>query len=247
MIMQVKILAHTQLSEDARTALVDTEASRASDGQVVGLSAIRTCYSEHLPSMIAKLEAEKYFGRKATDGEGGTDADRLIRHIMNSGHTSTMEHYYVTFAVEGVSRTLLAQLTRHRHFGYSVQSQRYVKLDSDSRSGGASFVVPQSIQEDAVAQEAFNDAVRYAQTFYDILREQGIPPEDARAVLPNATATNLVWSGNLRAFLEFYSKRGKMTHAQGEIQELAEHMKKQIVGIEPWTASFFRRSVETKK
>src|SRR5690554_1747013 len=115
----------------------------------VALIAIRTCYSANKPSEILSLEGEKYLKTQATDGEGGTEADRLIRHIIRSKHTSTLEHITFTFAIENVSRALLAQLTRHRvGFSYSVQSQRYVKFARENKSGGFQYIVPKSVQKD---------------------------------------------------------------------------------------------------
>jgi thymidylate synthase (FAD) len=212
---------------------------------MVALTAIRTCYSHLNPSEIIEAEGNKYFGRAATDGEEGTEADRLIRHIMRSGHLSTTEHLTFTFSIEGVSRSLLAQLTRHRHFSYSVQSQRYVKLESDSKSGGFDYVIPETVNKgenvalDLSLEEAFGSYMREVQDFYDYLRTKGVPAEDARYILPNATTCNLVLTGNLRSILDFYSKRGEGTHAQWEIQELAEKLKEEVVYVEPWTEKFF--------
>jgi thymidylate synthase (FAD) len=244
--MNVTLLAHTQLNEKFRSEtdfylkyqLVAADEEPVTDGQAVALSAIRTCYSPNCPSEIVNLEGEKYFGSKATDGKEGTEADRLIRHIMNSGHTSTMEHLTFTFAIEGVSRSLLAQLTRHRHFSYSVQSQRYVKLESDSKSGGFDYVVPESMKKNE-ADIYYQELMEKLQEAYDTLRKAGVPAEDARYILPNATTCNLVLTGNLRSILEFYSKRNPNTHAQWEIQELAERMKDEVINVEPWTRPFF--------
>ena len=77
------------------------------------------------------------------------------------------------------------------------------------------------------------------QMFYNYLIENGIPQEDARAVLPNAATCNLVTSGNLRAWLEFYNKRKKGNGAQAESAEFAEEIKNAIVDVEPWTKEYF--------
>lgn len=124
--MDVKLLAHTQLTVDFTDSLGESYetymSGKATDGQAVALSAVRTCYSANKPSEIVAKEGGKYFGNKATDGGKGTEADRLMRHIIASKHTSTLEHITFTFAIEGVSRALLAQLTRHRvGFSFSVQ------------------------------------------------------------------------------------------------------------------------------
>jgi thymidylate synthase (FAD) len=238
--MDVKLIAHTQLHENFITG--DSEYAESldemldreyTDGQAVALTAIRTCYSPGKPSEIVAKEGAKYFGN------GGTEADRLFRMIVRSGHTSTLEHLSFTFAIEGVSRALLAQLTRHRvGFSYSVQSQRYVKFGSGDRSGGFDYVTPESINEKDPTC-LFEDFMEFAQDCYDKLREAGVPAEDARAVLPNAAACNLVMTANLRALLEFYSKRRPGNGAQKEITELAVALKDAVISVEPWTAQFF--------
>lgn len=207
------------------------------DSQAIALTAIRTCYSANKPTEIVAKEGEKYFGRDATDGEGGKEADRLIRHIIRSKHTSTLEHISYTFAIEGLSRSALAQLTRHRHFSFSVQSQRYVRFGSDDRSAGFDYVIPPMFSEsDAVL---FAEHMERVQKVYDTLRAAGVPAEDARFVLPNAAATNLVLSGNLRAILEFYSKRKPGRGAQWEIADLAERIRAEVVEADPWADALF--------
>lgn len=253
--MVVKLIAHTQLSENFITADSDYAESldemldrEYTDGQAVALSAIRTCYSPGKPSEIMARESAKYFGNKAKDGESGTEADRLFRMIFRSKHLSTVEHLSFTFAIEGVSRALLAQLTRHRAgFSFSVQSQRYVKFGSDDRSGGFDYVVPESVSansgddndDDYVRQNVLYDFMVHAQETYDRLRACGVSAEDARSVLPNAAATNLVMTANLRALLDFYAKRQPGKGAQGEIAQLAEALKSAVIEVEPWTEAFF--------
>ncbi|MBS2764151.1 FAD-dependent thymidylate synthase [Bacillus licheniformis] len=267
--MNVQLIAHTQLSDEFKQTLDYRKYDESgeyftntlddlhpTDGQAVALTAIRTCYSPNKPSEIVAKEGAKYFGSKASDGGAGTDADRLFRHIFASKHTSTLEHLTFTFAIEGVSRALLAQLTRHRvGFSFSVQSQRYVRMGSDDKSGGFDYVLPEKVTSDKTANmydfvygtpltdrpstEIFAEAMEIAQQAYDKLREAGVPAEDARAVLPNAAATNLVMTANLTALLSFYSKRKPGKGAQKEITELAEALRREVVDVEPWTAQFF--------
>ncbi|WP_226568170.1 FAD-dependent thymidylate synthase [Bacillus stratosphericus] len=261
--MNVQLLAHTMITEkfaksfglnESETELTDVGElfrNEATDGQAIALSAIRTCYSANKPSEIVAKEGAKYFGNSATDGGSGTDADRLFRQIVASKHTSTLEHLTFTFAIEGVSRALLAQLTRHRAgFSFSVQSQRYVKMGSGNKSGGFDYVVPEKVTGDKIAVECadydltaddvFADAMMHAQESYDLLRKAGVPAEDARAVLPQAAATNLVMTVNLRALLDFYAKRRRGNGAQAEIADLAEALCRAVTEVEPWTAQFFK-------
>lgn len=232
---------HTQISESFREEIEDSiEGLSYTNGQLLALTAIRTCYSANKPSEIIGKEGAKYLGKAATDGEGGSDADRLFRHIVRSGHTSTLEGLTFTFAVEGVSRALLAQLSRHRvGFSYSVQSQRYVRFGSGDRSGGFDYVTPDKVASNPDAEYVFDGLMEDLQRAYDKLREAGVPAEDARAVLPNAAATNLVMTANLRALLDFCHKRREGGGAQKEIAELAAALKAAVIEIEPWTRQFF--------
>lgn len=233
--MNVMLLGHTQLSNEYLFHL-NAKYIGESPGKLIALSAIRTCYSPGEPSQIVNNEGHRYFDLKATDGGLGNEADRLIRHIANSGHTSTLEHIHFTFAVEGVSRSLLAQLTRHRQLSFSVQSQRYVKFGSGDKANGFDYI-PLGYDDEAL--EIYDNIMKDIQEAYDKLRALKVPAEDARMVLPNGATCNLVVSGNLRAWLEFYGKRGEGTHAQWEIKEFAEEIKSRIIGAEYWTKSLF--------
>lgn len=251
--MNVKLIAHTQVSyqmERTLTNLFYKTGGTVSSGRAVALTAIRTCYSPNKPSEILEKEGARYFGRNATDGQGGTEADRLFRQIVASKHLSTLEHLSFTFAIEGISRACLAQLTRHRiGFSYSVQSQRFVKFGSDDMTGGFDYVVPLSIEncekefwKRGTAKQIFERVVKTIQDAYDDLRELGVPAEDARALLPQAAATNLVMTANLRALLDFYAKRRKGSGAQWEIAELAERLREEVVAVEPWLEPFFENT-----
>ena len=258
--MNVKLIAHTKLSEWFSEYIHPIgPAVGVEDGQAVALTAIRTCYSHNKPTEILLEEGAKYFRQTAKDGEEGTEADRLFRHITRSGHTSTLEHITYTFAIEGVSRALLAQLTRHRvGFSYSVQSQRYVRFGSGDKSRGFDYMTPASVGEQDVpgtdrydgtrapyredplkAYEVYAEFMDAAQKTYDRLREVGVPAEDARMVLPQAATCNLVMTANLRSLIDFYNKRRAGKGAQWEIAELAEHLREEAVNVDPWAAPYF--------
>jgi thymidylate synthase (FAD) len=239
--LNVKLIAHTRISDDFLSHIgAESFMHDVTDGQLVALSAIRSCYSPLKPSDIVVTEGDKYFGKQASDGKGGSDAERLIRQVISSKHLSTIEHLSFTFSIEGVSRALLAQLTRHRvGFSFSVQSQRYVKLGSKDKSGGFDYVIPDTIKNDETARAYFELLMLQFQSAYDTLRQMGIPSEDARSILPNATATNLTMTANLRALLDFYSKRRSGRGAQSEIVSLAETLRQVVCSVEPWLDQFF--------
>lgn len=147
---------------------------------------------------------------------------KIFNHCVKSGHTSVTEFCTFTFHIEGVSRALLAQLTRHRHAGYAVRSQRYCNED------GFNYVTPPSIQKHEHALESFESAMLYLQLTYERLQACGIDNEDARYVLPNACETTLEVTMNLRALMNFMNER-LCTCAQWEIRQLAQEMKRLIV------------------
>jgi thymidylate synthase (FAD) len=244
--MKVTLIAHTKISDKFQTELCRNGIYISDDGgynerQAVALTAIRTCYSEQKPSEIVALEGKKYFAKEATDGEGGSDADRLFRHITRSGHTSTMEHITYSFAIEGVSRSLLAQLTRHRHASFSVQSQRYVRMGSGDKSGGFEYVTPPKvIGHEPNIQHTYDEAMSMLQDVYDHLRDNGVPPEDARFVLPNAASCNIVMTMSVRSLLDFYGKRRKGKGAQWEIADLSEQLRAAVVDVDPWVDQYFK-------
>ncbi len=161
----------------------------------------RLCYSD---SGILAL-------RGAVEGK----AAQFVEKLMKLGHLSPLEHASFTFGVEGVSRALLAQITRHRIASFSVQSQRYVK------QGEASYVVPPAVEElgpDAVAE--FARQMETAQEYYRYWLGRGLKAEDARFVLPNAAETRMVFTMNARELLHFFSLRC-CNRAQWEIRALA--------------------------
>ena len=141
----------------------------------------------------------------------------LVRKLVKMGHLSTVEHVTFTFGIEGVSRALSHQLVRHRIASYSQQSQRYV----DGAHFG--YVVPPSVQENEEALHTFETQMTSATAAYAILRDCGIPAEDARFVLPNATDTKIICTFNVRSLYNFFEHRC-CNRAQWEIRELAWKM-----------------------
>ncbi len=179
-------------------------------------TACRTCYSAQLPAEIfhsAPDDAKKL---------------QLIERVISSGHYSTIEHIQVTFAISNVSRALTHQLVRHRHMSFSQKSQRYVK-----EKGEFDYIVPSAIEKNPELAAKFDDFMARTAEFYQELTEAGILAEDARAVLPNACATSLVVSLNLREFIHFANLR-LCTRAQLEIRQLAKKMCDIMIKEEPW-------------
>jgi thymidylate synthase (FAD) len=152
-----------------------------------------------------------------------------LRHILEVGHLSVLEHGTVTFYLTGISRALTHELIRHRHFSYSQLSQRYVP------ERDAAMVIPDVIGDDeelrALYEEAADNALasytklleglekKFADVASPTLRRKQAR-QAARMVLPNATETRIVVTGNYRAWRHFIAMRAT-EHADVEIRELA--------------------------
>lgn len=150
------------------------------------------------------------------------------------GNCSVLEHISFTFEVSGVSRALLAQLSRHRHISLSVQSQRYVSMDNFD------YVNPFN-GEDA---DVFNDMMADAANNYRILKEyHNAANEDARAVLPNACCTKLYVTINARSLIEMSHLR-LCTRAQSEIRSMFQLIKSQVATVCPELAAWMVPSCE---
>lgn len=205
---------------------------------------------ERVVAAAAKLCYSDCSVQDLMDGLDEESCRKFLRRLASMGHESPTEHASFTFAIEGVSRSLLAQITRHRIASFSVQSQRYVRLDSFE------YVVPPEVETIAEAKTAFIQAMeQQADEYYRIaallkaehtsrLMQQGMSEEeakkkaekmaieDARFVLPNSCATKMIVTMNARSLNNFFRHRC-CNRAQWEIHELADEMLRQVRDVAP--------------
>lgn len=150
-----------------------------------------------------------------------TYSDGRVRGCIRSGHMSVIEHVCATWDIDGISRSCLAQLTRHRLASYSVLSQRYVKLTREDVGFDDWYVTPPSPSEEWL--EEYRKECMCAGVAYCDAIDDGLNPEDARFILPEGTKTHVVVTMNAREFAQFLALRLSPT-AQWEIRALAEDM-----------------------
>jgi thymidylate synthase (FAD) len=206
--LQVQVIAQTQFTPPADVPW-ETDAE---GGQALAEFAGRACYQSWDKPNPATATNAGY-----------------LRHILEVGHLSVLEHGTVTMYLSGISRSLTHELIRHRHFSYSQLSQRYVP------ERDAAFVEPAVIADDPELHERFLAATGAALAAYDELldglekRFADVPNatlrrkqarQAARAVLPNAIETRVVVTGNYRAWRHFVAMRAS-EHADVEIRQLA--------------------------
>ncbi len=207
------------------------------DPERVIAAAAKLCYSPvGVEQLMADLTPEK--------------SAKFLSMLSSMGHQSPIEHASFTFAIEGVSRALLAQITRHRLASFSVQSQRYVRLDDFQ------FVIPPEVEADPESRARFLAAMREEGAHYLKLAEslqakhkaelmaQGMDEkaanrkaekmanEDARFVLPNACETKMVVTMNARSLYNFFAIRC-CNRAQWEIRDLAREMYRLVYAVAP--------------
>jgi len=211
------------------------------------------CHSPHPEKTIAAA-AKLCYSAQGVDGllDGLTPekTDSFLNMLMQLGHESPIEHVTFTFAIEGVSRSFLAQITRHRLASYSVQSQRYVRLSPFE------YVTPPEVSADPEALEAYNQAMDAALKSYETISEilkakhtkalidsgvsekeaagraEKMAIEDARFVLPNACETKMIVTMNARSLYNFFRLRC-CNRAQWEIRAVADEMCRLVKEVAP--------------
>jgi thymidylate synthase (FAD) len=227
--LRVQVIAQTQFTPPADVAWT----TDAEGGQALAEFAGRACYQSWTKPNPSTATNAGY-----------------LAHILEVGHLSVLEHGSVTFYLTGVSRSLTHELVRHRHFSYSQLSQRYVPERE------ALMVEPQVIADDPALHAMFVQASADALASYTALLE-GLEKkfadvehatlrrkqarQAARAVLPNATETRIVVTGNYRAMRHFVGMRAT-EHADVEIRELAIAMLRELQRVAPNVFADFRIS-----
>jgi thymidylate synthase (FAD) len=193
---------------------------------------------EEIIAMGAKLCYSKADIKELEQGIQTKDQTAFIDKLMDIKHMSPIEHATFTFGIEGVSRSLLAQITRHRIASFSVQSQRYVGLISSDDSETFDYVIPPKIEDlGAEYVQKFENQMLQIQQWYNewnqFLGAKGEETnEDARFVLPNAAATKILLTMNARELQHFFALRC-CTRAQWEIRDLAEQMLNKVKEVAP--------------
>lgn len=147
-------------------------------------------------------------GRVCYQSESKGDPEKFIRMIVMRGHESVLEHGSLTFKVR-TNRAIANEIVRHRLASYSQESTRYVKYDD------IEFIPGEKLRDSNL-----EELLSKAEFAYKFLTDYGLKPEDARDILPNATATSLVMTMNFRELRHFLKLRlDKAAHPQ--IRELA--------------------------
>lgn len=213
---EVRLLAHTKIDEKAISEYMSIQ-DASTDAETLLTMAGRNCYrSFHRPN-------------EATYN----DADYLRRTLGDQGHWSIAEHATATLYFTGVSRAFLAELTRHRHLSFSVESQRFINAND------ANIVMPPAlVNTKPELQDYYRTTAEVAIDDYTVMQRdlEDLPKkqrnEAARALLPNCVETRMVVSGNLRAWHEVIQRRTQ-PDADAEMQEVMRLAKQALHTVSP--------------
>jgi thymidylate synthase (FAD) len=178
-------------------------------------TAFRVCYSSFTPAQIeARIEDERITHDQMRE---------FVEARLATGHTSPLQQVWFEFGISGVSRAFSHQFVRH-HMGISFeqQSQRYVTY----KDGSFPYTTPESIRR-AGKSDAFEAAIAAAGQAYQELIDAGVPAEDARFLLPNATSTNFKVSVNYLELLHIGDQR-LCTRAQWEFRKVVAMMRAEV-------------------
>lgn len=182
--------------------------------------AYRTCYSQLTPQQVlTRIDDDRITGEQMRD---------FIEERLRTGHASPLEQISFEFAISGVSRAFSHQFVRHRvGISFEQQSQRYVTY----KQGEFPYTVPETVRRAGMADRmaALFDEVG---ALYEEMVAAGVPAEDARFLLPNATNTNFKITVNFQSLLHICDLR-LCTRAQWEFRKVAALMRAEVIKVVP--------------
>lgn len=166
---------------------------------------------------VEKLRFIERMARISHRSEGGQTSDTWKRFItsvvMERGDWSVVEHASAT-AVFRVDRGVTHELVRHRLFSFTQESTRFVN-GRKSYPNGLEFIVPEILFSNEYDRNNYFDALAKTEHTYLTLLDKGIRSQEARSVLPNALASTIAVTGNLRSWHHVLSMRTtRETHPQ---------------------------------
>ena len=141
-------------------------------------------------------------------------AAKFVAGIIKQGHETVLEHASVTVKFV-VDRGVSHEIVRHRIASYCQESQRYCNYSKDDFGSEITFIIPEYIEYKSSTWNMWKTAMSEAESSYFELLNYGLTPQEARAVLPNSTKTELIMTANLREWRTFFKLRcDKAAHPQ---------------------------------
>lgn len=154
---------------------------------------------------------------KSEDKITEMSAKGFVRGLREAGHHAMLEHATASFRII-TDRGISHEIVRHRIASYAQESTRYCNYSKDRFQNSCSFIQPPGLTEKTLMM--WKESCIIAERYYFALLEEGIPPQIARAVLPNCLKTEIIFTANLREFRHFIMLRGSST-AHPQIRSIA--------------------------
>lgn len=236
---------------------------------------VRKARNDYEDIWVGDYTTEELIDRFRNEDESREEAKErlIIRTLIKKGHFGPFEHPHISFEIEGVSRSLMAQITRHRvGITFDIQSQRYVdfrgkeaeeiiktpKSVKDVNAGNRDpnkksneeIMQEYGIEDEDELQELreyyYTKAIRESVSMYTALRELGVPPEDARFCLPIGSKVNITTTMNARTLLHIADMRAQ-PEAQWEVTELMDEMLDLAEEWMPYTFDYYKSEMVHRK
>ncbi|AGM11901.1 thymidylate synthase [Haloarcula californiae tailed virus 1] len=220
---------------------------------------------------MSEYGAEMPFSEVMSSIDGDSIEEKkgtLIGNLMDHGHYGPFEHVQATFHVEGISRSCMAQITRHRHASFDIQSMRYVPFDEADPTPGEAVVTIPELEDPTIAgrnaefaevfedldpeeilekrRDVYEQAMKESFMAYNELLDLGAAPENARMVLPIGTKVNMVVSLNARMLMHVADMRAA-ADAQWEIRKMTEGILDLAEDWCPYTFEYYNENLKNRK
>lgn len=162
--------------------------------------------------MLGRIENYARISHRSEDKQTPDSYDRFLRAVvLGKGDWSVVEHCFATVQFR-IDRGCTHEIVRHRLFSFTQESTRFVNYAKRE----IEFIEPEwnlESQAQGTPYYTWSHAMFQAEQDYLDLMKQGQPPQAARSVLPNATASSVIMTGNLRNWRYFFQARtSRETH-----------------------------------
>lgn len=160
-------------------------------------------YNDDFSRMLNKIEDCARTCYKSEDKIKEGSAEKMVAALIRSDHTAMLEHASLTVKFV-CDRAMSHEIVRHRLASFAQESQRYVNYGNQDE---VTFIIPDGMEYKSESWNIWKDAMKNAEKAYLDLLKAGCKPQDARAVLPNSTKTEIVMTANLREWRWFFKLR----------------------------------------
>lgn len=134
------------------------------------------------------------------------DSARFVQTIVMNHHEAMLEHASMTVRFT-VDRAIANEIVRHRLAGYAQESTRWCNYSKEQHEHQITVIRPCYLVEGTDGYAAWYAACATAESMYFQMLNFGCSPEQARAVLPLSTKTELIMTANMREWRHFLKVR----------------------------------------